>query len=84
MSSANLEPKRRTEAASKPVQPVPAELAVGGLALVPPPAARLDPSVALRERGRRLGENAHVLDFWSWAFSDLGRTTSEAIWPSTS
>lgn len=71
MSSANLEPKRGTEAASKPVQPVPAELAVGGLALVPPPAARLEPSVALRERGRPLGQNAHVLDFWSWAFSDL-------------
>jgi hypothetical protein len=57
--------------ASKPAQPVPAEVAVGELAFVPPPPARLDPSTGLRKRGRFLGENAHVRDFWSWTFSDL-------------
>jgi hypothetical protein len=71
MSGASLGPKRKGKAALQAAQPVPAELAVGGLALVPPPVARLDPSIGLREGGRHLGENAHVRDFWSWAFSDL-------------
>jgi hypothetical protein len=56
---------------SKARKPVSAELAVGELAFVPPPPARLDPTTELRRNGRALGENAHALDFWSWAFSDL-------------
>jgi hypothetical protein len=52
-------------------EPVSADIAVGGLAFVPPPPARLDPTTRLRNGGRLLGEKAHVLDFWSWAFSDL-------------
>jgi hypothetical protein len=71
MSRAEQELKTKGARASKLAQPVPAEVAVGGLALVPPPAARLDSTVGLRKGGRSLGENAHVLDFWSWAFSDL-------------
>ena len=47
MSPAKLEQKRKGKAVSQPVQPVSAELAVGGLALVPPPVARLDPNVRL-------------------------------------
>ena len=63
--------KGKGKAALQAAQPVSAELAVGELALVPPPATRLGPTVVLREGGRPLAENAHVLDFWSWAFSDL-------------
>jgi hypothetical protein len=50
---------------------VSAECAIGELALVPPPPVRLDPTARLRKGGCSLGEQAHVLDFWSWAFSDL-------------
>jgi hypothetical protein len=52
-------------------EPIPAELAIGGLALKPPPPARLDSRTRLRKGGSFLAEHADVLDFWSWAFSDL-------------
>jgi hypothetical protein len=50
---------------------VSADVAVGGLAFVPPPPVRLDPTTSFHKGGSLLGEHAHVLDFWSWAFSDL-------------
>ena len=63
--------ERDSKAALQAAQPVSAELAVGKLALVPPPATRLGPTVGLREGGRDIDGDANVLDFWSWAFSDL-------------
>jgi len=54
-----------------PAQAIDAEVAVGQLALRPPPPDRLDRNKSLRKGGVALGDNAHVLDFWSWAFSDL-------------
>jgi hypothetical protein len=63
--------KRKNVVASKRDQPVPADAAVGGLALVPPEAARLDPTARFRKDGSPLDEKSCVRDFWSWAFSDL-------------
>lgn len=54
-----------------PAQAIDAEVAVGQLALRPPPPDRLDRNKSLRKGGVALGDNADVLDFWSWAFSDL-------------
>jgi len=62
---------RNGATASKAAQAMAAGVAVGGLAVVPPPPVRLDPITSFRKGGSLLGENAHVLDFWSWAFSDL-------------
>jgi hypothetical protein len=51
---------------------VPSEVAIGGLELVPPPPARLNPATKLRKSGKPLGSSeANLLGFWSWAFSDL-------------
>ena len=52
-------------------QPVSADVSVGRLAFIPPPAARLDPTAGLRKGGCLVGEKASVGDFWAWAFSDL-------------
>jgi hypothetical protein len=65
------ESTRKSAAVSTPSQPVSAELAVGALAFIPPPPVRLDPNMRFSKGGRLLGGNMHVLDFWSWAFSDL-------------
>jgi hypothetical protein len=52
--------------------PVPSEVAIGRLDLVPPPRSRLEPTTKFRKGGEPLGmQRANVLGFWSWAFSDL-------------
>lgn len=55
----------------KDFESVLAECAIGELALVPPPPVRLDSAARLHKGGCPLGEHVHMLDFWSWAFSDL-------------
>jgi hypothetical protein len=55
----------------KDSESVSAECAIGELSLVPPPPVRLDPTTRFHKGGFLLGEQALVLDFWSWAFSDL-------------